>query len=121
MNCKNIANIELIFNNSNNNIDIIEYQYILALIFELFYIKTVQINEIEQIKNIFNQINFPEGKWNMGDHELISTYLYLFNKIKYDINKNNFISENTKIEMIIILDKMITGRALFKTGSVLDD
>lgn len=118
----NITDIQYILFNDNinaNNIDNIEYKYILILIFEYYFIK--RNNQIEIIKTILNEVDIPEGEWVDGCPTEELMYFYLFNKIKNDLNTNNQISKNTTQEILIVIDKLIDTKNLFTLESLEND
>lgn len=100
-----ILDIKYIF--LNNQIDLIDYQYTLALIYESIYVISEDLKDI--VKIVFNNINWPAKSDDVKIEDDIQnelTYLSLFTEIKNDLNSLDTISDNTQIRMINILDKL---------------
>lgn len=101
---------------THNYLDLIDYKYVLSLLYELIYIKNLDL--IEDLKIIFkdfnvDHINFNSNETDHLDVEALNTYLYIFSRINKDINQNNYITEETKNKILIILDRLILKPGFF--------
>lgn len=97
-----IYDIKYIF--LSNEIDIIDYQYILTLIHESIYVISEDL--IHDLKKVLTEISFNEIKNPSNDIMSVETYQSLLWKIKRDINNYNIILDSTKNEMISILTQL---------------
>ena len=101
---------------NNQNVDIIDYKYGLGLLFKSIYlISDTLIDDIQIIfKNLTNiEIDIENPVIKILDIEYPETYLYIFSKVKKDIEDNKIISDNTKMEMMIMLNKIADKRYPF--------
>lgn len=96
-----IQDIKYIFN--SGSIEILDLQYILILIYESIF--NISIDLQEEVKNIFNQIDFSNNDLNM-DINNPAYYFYIFSLIKNDLNKYNLIQENTRKLMVELLSEI---------------
>ena len=96
-----IQDIKYIFN--SGNVEILDLQYILILIYESVF--NISIDLQEEVKNIFNQIDFSDNDLNM-DINNPAYYFYIFSLIKNDLNKYNLIQENTRKLMVELLSEI---------------
>lgn len=98
-----ILDIQYIFN--SGNIDIIDLQYILILIYESIF--SISMDLQGDVKNVFNQIDL--SNYIISQDEDINNkeyYFYLFNLIKNDLNNYHFIQESTKENIVKLLIKI---------------
>lgn len=99
-----IKDIEYIL--GSNYIDIIDYQYVLVLIYESIY--NISEELCIEIKSVLNKITFNidcdiNSKF-LSDIQNKNTYIYLLNLIKNDLNQYNIITDNVKNNIIHLLN-----------------
>lgn len=101
---------------NNNNVIMVDYNYCLSLLFKSVYLISETL--MEDIKIIFkdlniNDINVENEIIKTLDINFKETYLYIFSQIKEDLYNYNTILENTKIKMMVILNKITDKRYPF--------
>lgn len=101
-----ILDIKYIF--LNNQIDLIDYQYILTLVHESIYVVAEDLQNT--VKMVLNSVQWPDNvQLNYSnDPEQPSTYLNLLMNIRDDLNSRDMITNDTKAKMINILNYLNT-------------
>lgn len=96
-----IKDVKYIF--LSNELDLIDYQYILTLFYESIYVISEDL--VYEIKEVLDPIKFEEIPFS-EDITNKQTYLYLLWAIKRDINNYNVILDTTKKQIINILTQL---------------
>lgn len=95
----------------NPEAEINDYGYAMALLFQSIYF--ISENLIDTVKEIFADFSIPELSFDEElkivhhfDNSHKISYLYVFNLIKNDIENYNKISDDTKMVMLIMLNRL---------------
>lgn len=94
---------------NTNNVDDIDYRYALGLLFESIYFGSKEF--IQDFKIIFKDFDIDINTLHPNaiqylDLDYTDVYLYIFSEVKKDIETINDISDDTKLKILVIFNKL---------------